>query len=165
MGKQNNIYVKIQIEKDDLSGNLALRTQFDVNAPNFFQDNDQISWCPTTEEIEFLNETFNLISTKKRKSCIVNNNDELSIVEETIDTISKEKKNDSMHQESEQLTGPLSQSPPLQADAGGIIVSSDAKALDEIIKRKEGREGVMVEADEETIVDKVLKQKKKGVKW
>lgn len=160
MGKQNNIYVKIQLEKDDLSGNIILRTQFDANAPNFFQDNNQISWCPTTEELEFLNEAFNLLSKKQRKQHSQNNN-ELSLVEETIDTIAQEEKNDSI-QHDHQTEPPV---PVLKADAAGIIVTSDSKVLDEIIKRKQNGEGVMVEADEETIVDKVLKQKKKGGKW
>ena len=163
MGKQNNIYVKIQLEKDDLTGNLILRTQFDPNAPNFFQDNDQISWCPTTEEIEFLNETFNLLSKKQRKQRSQNNNDELSLVEETIDTIAQKEKNDSLQHDFDRPTE--QPTPVLQADAAGIIVTSDAKVVDEIIKRKQSGEGVMVEADEETIVDRVLKQKKKGGKW
>ena len=163
MGKQNNIYVKIQLEKDDLTGNLILRTQFDANAPNFFQDNNQISWCPTAEELEFLNEAFTLLSKKQTKQPSQNNNDKLSLVEETIDTIAQEEKNDSLQHAFDYPTEPPA--PALKADAGGIIVTSDSKALDEIIKRKQNGEGVMIEADEETIVDKVLKQKKKGAKW
>ena len=165
MGKQNNIYVKIQLEKNDLTGNLILRTQFDANAPNFLQDDNQISWCPTTEELEFLNEAFNLLSKNQRKKSSQNNNDDLSLVEETIDTITKEEKNDSVQHNFDHSTEPQAPASPLKADAAGIIVTSDSKALDEIIKRKQNGEGVMIEADEETIVDKVLKQKKKGAKW
>ena len=46
-----------------------------------------------------------------------------------------------------------------------LPISADGKTIDEIVKRKkEGTDEIMVEADEETIIDRVLKQKKKG-KW
>jgi hypothetical protein len=51
MGKDENIYVK-----------LVLDVHFDKKAPNFHMDNDMISWCPTVEEIRFINESIQKIS-------------------------------------------------------------------------------------------------------
>ena len=65
MRKHDNIFVKLQIEKDRNSGELTLNIQFDKDTPNFFTDKNVISWCPTIEEINFLNEAFELISKRK----------------------------------------------------------------------------------------------------
>ena len=51
MGKDDNIYVK-----------LVLDVHFDKNAPNFHMDKDMISWCPTVEEIGFINDSIQKIS-------------------------------------------------------------------------------------------------------
>ncbi len=51
MGKDDNIYVK-----------LVLDVHFDKNAPNFHMDKEMISWCPTVEEIGFINESIQKIS-------------------------------------------------------------------------------------------------------
>ena len=65
MKKNDNIFVKLQIEKDENSGELILNIRFDKETPNFFTDRDVISWCPTIEEIKFVNEAFELISKNK----------------------------------------------------------------------------------------------------
>jgi len=47
----------------------------------------------------------------------------------------------------------------------GMIVKADSDAIEKALKRHiEEKDGSMVEADEKTIVDKVLKQKKKWKK-
>ena len=61
MTKNQNTYVKLQIEKDQNSGGLALNVRFDKNAPNFNVEKDTISWSPTLEEIDFVNEAFDMI--------------------------------------------------------------------------------------------------------
>jgi len=44
-----------------------------------------------------------------------------------------------------------------------VLIAADAKTIDEIVKRKRGNgEGTFKEANEETILDKILRQKKKG---
>jgi hypothetical protein len=48
-----------------------------------------------------------------------------------------------------------------------ILVEADEKTIDDMVKRKTGEiddDGLLVEVDKATIIDKVLKQKKKG-KW
>lgn len=65
MDKNENIYIKLEISKDPMTGNLNLMTRFDPNAPNFSKDETGFSWLPTDEEREFLNEVFDMVLKKK----------------------------------------------------------------------------------------------------
>jgi hypothetical protein len=67
MKKQENIYVALQLDKDVTSGELVINIQFDRNAPNFFTNKNTISWCPTNEELEFINEAFGVITKEKHQ--------------------------------------------------------------------------------------------------
>jgi hypothetical protein len=67
MKKQENIYVALQLDKDATSGELVINIQFDRNAPNFFTNKNTISWCPTNEELEFINEAFGVITKGKHQ--------------------------------------------------------------------------------------------------
>jgi len=66
MKKPDNIYVSLQLEKDESSGEMQLCIQFDRNAPNFFADKNLISWNPTIEELDFVSEAFSMIAEGKR---------------------------------------------------------------------------------------------------
>ena len=65
MKKNENIHVKLQIEKDRNSGKLTLNVHFDKDTPNFYTDKNVLSWCPTIEEIDFVNEAYKTISKCK----------------------------------------------------------------------------------------------------
>jgi hypothetical protein len=67
MRKPENIYVTLQLNKDDTSGELLLNIQFDQNAPNFSNDKNNTSWCPTIEELDFVSEAFSMLSKGKRQ--------------------------------------------------------------------------------------------------
>ncbi len=67
MKKQENIYVSLQLGKDSTSGEIVLNIQFDQNAPNFFVNKNAISWCPTNEELDFINEAFGLFSKRRHQ--------------------------------------------------------------------------------------------------
>lgn len=67
MKKQENIFVSLQLDKDITSGELVLNIQFDRNAPNFFTNKNTISWCPTNEELDFINEAFGMLSKRKHQ--------------------------------------------------------------------------------------------------
>jgi hypothetical protein len=67
MKKQENIYVSLQLEKDVTSGALMIAIQFDRNAPNFFTNKNMISWCPTGEELSFINEAFEAVHKGKQQ--------------------------------------------------------------------------------------------------
>jgi hypothetical protein len=65
MKRPENIYVSLLLDKDQISGELLLHIQFDKNAPNFSTDKGSISWCPTTEELDFVSEAFEAIAKGK----------------------------------------------------------------------------------------------------
>jgi hypothetical protein len=66
MNKNENIYIKIEISKDPMTGHLNLMTRFDSNAPNFVKDENGFSWAPTNEERSFLNEAFEMLLKKDK---------------------------------------------------------------------------------------------------
>lgn len=41
--------------------------QFDRNAPNFFTNKNMISWCPTSEELEFINQAYGILHKTPQK--------------------------------------------------------------------------------------------------
>jgi hypothetical protein len=67
MKKQDNMYVSLQLEKDVTSGELVIAIQFDRNAPNFFTNKNMISWCPTNEELDFINEAYGVLAKRKHQ--------------------------------------------------------------------------------------------------
>jgi len=167
MEKHNKIFIKIQLEKDETTGNLSMKTQFDLNAPNFYQDKNGISWSPTQEEMDFIYQAFELMPNIKNKNFY----NEPKIKTEKEESLSEEEE---QIEEKNREEPPTSRTPPERAtrtpepaptkkgDSDGVIITADASAVDEIIKRKKNADGVIVEADEETIVDRVLKHKKRG---
>jgi len=62
MKRQENIYVSLQLEKDVTSGELMIAIQFDRNAPNFFTIKNMLSWSPTSEELDFINEAYSALN-------------------------------------------------------------------------------------------------------
>ena len=65
MHKNENIHIRLEINKDPSTGQLNLITRFDQNAPNFTKDENGFNWWPTSEEREFLNEAFEMLSKRK----------------------------------------------------------------------------------------------------
>ena len=64
MEKDENIHIKLEINRDPTTGHLNLMAHFDPNAPNFIKDDNGFSWSPTPEERAFLNEAFNIFLKK-----------------------------------------------------------------------------------------------------
>jgi len=62
MKKKENLFIKLNLEKNTDSGEIMLNIQFDNNAPNFTKEKDFTTWNPTTEEWAFANEAFALIN-------------------------------------------------------------------------------------------------------
>jgi len=64
MAKNDKIHVKIELGKNK-TGDLTLTAHFDSNAPNYKKEKDEIKWYPTVEEIDFINQAFDLIPEYK----------------------------------------------------------------------------------------------------
>lgn len=62
MEKNEELYIKLNLEKNTDSGEIVLNIQFDNDAPNFTKEKDVISWNPSIEEWAFVNEIFEIIS-------------------------------------------------------------------------------------------------------
>ena len=63
--EENKIYIKLEIEKNEDTGELAVLTRFNPDAPNFTQDKEGVYWVPTNAEKDFLNEAFDMLLRKK----------------------------------------------------------------------------------------------------
>jgi len=176
MDKKDNIFVKLQIEKDTQSGGLTLGIYFDRNAPNLSTEKDTISWSPTLEEIDFITETFEMISNcksqyRQRDDNIKNIKTPFRSqkkIEEppTVKTESKldEFKSFETDEDAEETTFQPSTKPEDTEEK--IFVQENEETIDEVLTRKKGEpvEEFVTDADEKTIIDKVLKSKIKNKK-
>ena len=62
MKKNENIHIKLGLEKNFTTGKLQINIQFDTNAPNFTKDKDVHNWSPSYEEWAFANEAFEIVA-------------------------------------------------------------------------------------------------------
>jgi hypothetical protein len=169
MKKNENIFISLQIQKDVESKALLLSVQFDKNAPNLLLENETINWCPTNDEINFIAEAFELVG---------GNNVPVKEKEEAhdIDNPPKTEEIDYSHRSSEIRIAPLPNDMIIEVteDLGSshlkkkdyeekIFIQADEKKIDEILKRKKHlvKEDYITDSDEKTIIDRMMKQKKK----
>lgn len=193
MGKNDNINIKLEVCKDKNSGKLSIRAHFDSNAPNFAMDKEGYFWIPTFEEKEFINEAFQLIpmdaykSNKEKMQRIEENLDtkqathfpkvekqkEASIFtksdyetkDEHLEKNVFEKREDIQNKRYEtEEEEPSYDEKEARKKEEGLIVEADDAAIEAAIKRRIEDDKSFVEVDEQTIIDRVLNQKKKG-KW
>ena len=175
MDKNENVFIKLQIEKDHSSRDLMLILNFDKNAPNFLMDKDTIRWSPTSEELDLVMETYEIISKKKNR---VERYDE-----EVSNTIpyphSDDKTEVSLSDEpSERKVATFE---PLEGDIGfkespsesvldkkddeeEIFVQVDEKTIDAALKRERVGvgEALILDEDDKSIIDKMLKKREKN---
>jgi hypothetical protein len=169
MKKNENIFISLQIQKDLESKGLLLSVQFDKNAPNFSTERDSISWCPTCDEIDFIAEAFELIGTVKCQEKAEEEPQNTRIPSEEITM-------DYSHRSSEIRIAPLEDDMAIEVTEGlgssrirnkendeRIFVQADEKKIDEILKRKKpvAKQDYVTESGEKTLIDRMIKQKKK----
>jgi hypothetical protein len=170
MKKSENIFVAIQIQRDQHSNGLLLSVQFDKNAPNFSIENEMISWCPTVEEIDFIEEAFTLMTGHKTYEM---ENKEIEI---TLPSSEIKAKEIPYHSTESRIAVLPEETAAKDSDnhisqtfikkkesAEKIFVQADEKTIDEVLKRKKtsAEEEIIIESGEKTLIDKVLRQKKK----
>ena len=175
MDKNENVFIKLQIEKDHSSGDLMLILNFDKNAPNFLMDKDTIRWSPTSEELDLVLETYEITSKKKNR---VERYDE-----EVRNTIpyphSDDKTEVSLSDEPSERK--IATFEPLEGDIGfkespsesvldkkddeeEIFVQVDEKTIDAALKRESVGvgEALILDEDDKSIIDKMLKKREKN---
>ena len=174
MKKNENIFISLEIQKDMDSKGLALSIQFDRNAPNFHQDNEIISWCPTGDELDFITEAFQTLggNTIQMPEKI----QEKEEIPQEKDTPLEVERTDYSHRSSEIRIAPLpnnmgfeeteelteTQSRENELDEK-VFIQADEKKIDEILKRKKQmtREQDAQDTDDKALIDRMMKQKKK----
>jgi len=173
MNIADNVFIKLQIEKDKQSGGLMLTINFDKNAPNFLSDTHEISWSPTCEELDFIIEMFGIISKRK--------NLEDKQIEEIRDDAyhppSDDNTEESFSESSEKKietfeplnggfdvkknsTGSFSEK---KDDEKEIFVQVDDKKIDEVLKKKgiDVEEALILDKEEKGIIDRMVKKRGK----
>jgi hypothetical protein len=159
----------LHIQKDQESKKLLLSVQFDKNSPNFSTESDTIIWCPTCDEIDFIAEAFELIGGAEFP--------EKAEEEPPNTTIpSEDNAMDYSHRSSEIRSDPLEDDIAIEVTAGSgsssienkkddekIFIQADEKKIDEILKRKKPivKKNYIAKSGEKTLIDRMLKQKKK----
>jgi hypothetical protein len=170
MVKNDNIYVKLQIEKNNHSGGLTLGIYFDKNAPNFSIEKSGMNWTPTLEELEFIFETFDLVSSKKDKA--LSNNPKIKHHAHNSNPInsSNELPETEIETNPEEIQ-PITSSPMKQPEQNflnnenceeeRIFVQADDKLIDEALKRKQAEqaEQFSTESSDKNKIDKVLRDR------
>ena len=77
----------------------------------------------------------------------------------------KKREEEEVFEKTEEESKPYDLESKVKEEEGkGILVKADDQAIDAALKKNEERDRAIVEADEQTIIEKVLSQKKKG-KW
>jgi len=169
MVKNDNIYVKLQIEKDNQSGGLTLGIYFDKNAPNFTIEKSGMNWSPTLEELEFIFETFDLVSSKKDKNFFHNPKTKHN-------THNSNSENDSFELPGNELEKDMEVEPITSTPMGNndqnfldnvdkeeerIFVQADEKLIDEALKRKQAEqdEQFSTNSNDKSKLDRVLRDR------
>lgn len=173
MKKNENIFISLGLQKDIESKSLLLSVQFDRNAPNFFEDNQVISWSPTIDELDFINEAFELMGKNHVKCKRPEPENEET---KEVDNTTEFEKAQYSHRSSEIRIAPLPNNMSLEVeenlgssqinkadDEERIFIQADEKKIDEILKRKKQitKQTSDTDSDEKTFIDRMMKQKKK----
>lgn len=193
MTKNDKIHIKLEICKDETSNELKIMTHFDSAAPNFFKDKDSYLWMPTVEEKDFINEAFELMSIDKIISPPEKTPQEPPETKETTEPPAekeeekpkiipspfgkkREKKPVELppveKTEDEtvfEMTGEETKSEDVDTkikkeENKEVFVKTNENTIEEALKKRDEEYKSIVEADEKTIIEKVLSQKKKG-RW
>lgn len=175
MKRNENIYISLEIQKDSDTKGLMLSVQFDRNAPNFHQENELISWCPTSDELDFISEAFQTLGGNTIHLPV-------NVKEEPPEPPQKEEpsleveRTDYSHRSSEIRIAPLPNNMGLEEveeftephsrdkePDEKVFIQADERKIDEILKRKKQmtREQNTQENEEKALVDRMMKQKKK----
>jgi hypothetical protein len=169
MKKNENIFIALELQKNGESNGLLLSVQFDRNAPNFFEENNILNWCPTRDELSFIKEAFDLIGGNTAFEKQPNKTEEVEETPSMMETT------EYSHRSSEIRIAPLPNNMTLEVEEGGgsrqrdredeekIFIQADEKKIDEILKRKKNAEKEQLDAasEDKELIDKIMKQKKK----
>lgn len=174
MDERENVFIKLQIEKDYNSGDLMLVLNFDKNAPNFSTNTDTIRWAPTFEEIDLVMETYKIISKKKNrvKRCdeeikdiiLFPHSDDKTEVSSPDET--SEQKIDTFEPLEENIDFKESPSKSVldkKDNDEEVFIQADGKIIDAMLKREsvDTDESLFLDESDKSIIDRTLKKREK----
>ena len=153
MVDSNKVNIKLELSRDKNTGKLSLLVRFDASAPNVIVEKDTYAWLPTVEETELINEAFGIFSDKKTSTPLPSPEKIIEKhLEKPMSTELPDKKKD------------VGKGEKFKEDGGKIAEVGNNSVEDAIKRHLKEEDDLLKEADEHTIIDKVLSQKKKG-KW
>ncbi len=174
MDEKENVFIKLQIEKDYNSGDLMLVLNFDENAPNFSMDADTIRWTPTFEELDLVMETYKITSKKKNRveRCdeevkntipFLHSDDKTEV--SSSDELS-ERKIDTFEPLEENIDFKESPSEPVldkKDDDEEVFVQVDEKTIDAALEREsvDADDALLLDEGDKSIIDRMLKKRGK----
>ena len=176
MGEEDKIYIKLELCKDKNSDELSMMTHFNLNAPNFFGDNNKYSWMPTKEEMNFINEAFNIIEMNKTKksyekinnisqngksSTRVSNNDEEGWANRTLSM--ENPLETTLHEEPKDQSKYNIPNNDTENKDKIALTESDRDTIEMTLKKYRDRNEHLSEFDEKRIIEKILNQKKQNI--
>lgn len=149
MINDDEINIKIELLKDKNTGKLSIAVRFDTKASNISFENNQCIWIPTLAEKDLLNDAFRLV---------YKTNSNLDFQTKTVKETREIKEIDQPNKKED-----IVQEENSEDDEIGTI-GETGEIIEETIEKHAKKEEPLKEADEHTIIDRVLSQKKKG-KW
>ncbi|MBN1281106.1 MAG: hypothetical protein JXA00_05610 [Candidatus Thermoplasmatota archaeon] len=169
MKKNDNIYIGLQIQKDQASNTFLLNVIFDRQAPNFSTNGSEMSWYPTPDEITIVTEAFHLIQSYQNPGRTIREDHEPPAPVTPPDPApyrrSSEMRIAPLPEESAEEDSQDDERVPMkkQATEEQIFKQADEKTIDEILKKKRNviGEDPGIESSDKSLIDRMLKQKKK----
>jgi len=163
MEKNNEINIRIQIDKDYNSGDFRINIFFNKDAPNLKVDKEYINWCPTDQEIEFLLETYDMIEKRKNSLSAKQYTEQPTMEQHSKNLVgdSTQKENAEFESigttEDDEVTIPNNDN---KKNEEKIFIQADHETIDKILEKKKDdqEDSYTAEADDQSIIDKVLKQ-------
>ena len=155
---------------------LYIKAVFDPTAPNIQKEKDTYIWKPTFDEIDLLNEVFSLLPQHQQAPVTPTpfsaeeeqqKKDAMEVIEKVLPAADEqgEPEESKEQPQEDQIEAETKEEPPKEkqvevVDGDGVLVAADDKTIDEIVKRK--KDGTLKEASEDSILEKILRQKKRG---
>lgn len=164
MTDDDDIHIKVELTKNKNSGNLSLATILDIDAPNFYKDGEDYIWIPTKEERKFMNEAFKIFYKNKSEISNYKANSKKDQPYKNIENEDKEEKPSPFEKNASAEQVKQSGENKDESKEEEVLVKADKDAIDSALEKNKQKRKEMREADEETIIKKVLDQKKKWKK-
>jgi len=158
MSDKNKINIKLELSKDEYNNKLNVIVHFNENSSNFNVSKNTCYWKPTLDEVDLINEAVKLVSNKNL------NLSQSPSVKTHVEEKTEENTN---YKPKEEVEDNLDDETPVEETVEpSVVVNASDDMLEETIQKhiKNDEDDDLKQADEHTIIDRVLTQKKKG-RW